>query len=187
MKNTVAVLLFCAMHTLALAGPGHDHGEEAPVSAGVALPRVVMESDLFEAVGVLNGRTLEIFVDHAATNMPVKNATLDLQLNGQKVSLELHAEGEFDAMLPESALGEQLAVALQVSVGDQSEVLAGTLLLTEHGQAHEGHEGHQEHADHADHEEHGLHGLEYWVMGGLGLLALGLIALFLKRRNKGVK
>lgn len=187
MKNTVAVLLFCAMHTLALAGPGHDHGEEAPVSAGVALPRVVMESDLFEAVGVLNGRTLEIFVDHAATNAPVKNATLDLQLNGQKVPLELHAEGEFDAVLPESALGEQLAVALQVSVGDQSEVLTGTLRLSELGQAHEGHEGHEEHADHADHEEHGLHGMEYWAGGGVALLALGLISLFLKRRNKGVK
>jgi len=184
MKNTVAVLLFCAMHTLALAGPGHDHGEEAPVSAGVALPRIVMESDLFEAVGVLNGRTLEIFVDYAATTAPVKNATLDLQLNGQKVPLELHAEGEFDAVLPESSLGEQLAVALQVSVGDQSEVLAGTLLLAEHGQAHEGHEGHE---DHADHEGHGLHGMEYWVGSGVALLALGLIALFLKRRNKGVK
>jgi hypothetical protein len=179
MKNTVAVLLFCAMHTLALAGPGHDHGEEAPVSAGVALPRVVLESDLFEAVGVLNGRTLEIFVDHAATNVPVKNATLDLQLNGQKVPLELHAEGEFDAVLPESAFSEQVSVALQVSVGDQSEVLTGTLLLP--------HQGHEEHADHADHEEHGLHGMEYWAGGFVALLALGLIALFLKRRNKGLK
>ncbi len=179
MKNTVAVLLFCAMHTLALAGPGHDHGEEAPVSAGVASPRVMMESDLFEAVGVLNGRTLEIFVDHAATNVPVKNATLDLQLNGQKVPLELHAEGEFDAVLPESAFSEQVSVALQVSVGDQSEVLTGTLLLP--------HQGHEEHADHADHEEHGLHGMEYWAGGGVALLALGLIALFLKRRNKGLK
>ena len=185
MKNTVAVLLFCAMHTLALAGPGHDHGEEAPVSAGVALPRVVMESDLFEAVGVLSGRTLEIFVDHAATNAPVKDATLDLQLNGQKVPLELHAEGEFDAVLPESGLGEQLAVALQVSVGDQSEVLTGTLLLADQGHAHEGHE---EHADHAGHEEHGPHGVEYWVVvGAAALLALGLIAFFIKRRNKGVK
>lgn len=179
MKNTVAVLLFCAMHTLALAGPGHDHGEEAPVSAGVALPRVVLESDLFEAVGVLNGRTLEIFVDHAATNVPVKNATLDLQLNGQKVPLELHAEGEFDAVLSESAFSEQVSVALQVSVGDQSEVLTGTLLLP--------HQGHEEHADHTDHEEHGLHGMEYWAGGGVALLALGLIALFLKRRNKGLK
>ena len=184
MKNTVAVLLFCAMHTLALAGPGHDHGEEAPVSAGVALPRVVMESDLFEAVGVLNGRTLEIFVDHAATNAPATNATLDLQLNGQKVPLELHAEGEFDAVLPESAFNEQVSVALRVSVGDQSEVLTGTLRLSEHGQAHEGRE---EHADHADHEEHGLHGMEYWAGGSVALLALGLIALFLKRRNKGAK
>lgn len=184
MKNTVAVLLFCAMHTLALAGPGHDHGEEVPVSTGVALPRVVMESDLFEAVGVLSGRTLEIFVDHAATNAPVKDATLDLQLNGQKVPLELHAEGEFDAVLPESAFNKQVSVALEVRVGDQSEVLTGTLRLSELGQAHEGHE---EHADHADHEEHGPHGMEYWAGGGVALLALGLIALFLKRRNKGVK
>lgn len=185
MKKPVTVLLLCAMHTLALAGPGHDHGDEAPVAAGAVLPRVVMESDLFEAVGVLNGRTLEIFVDHAATNAPVKNATLDLQLNGQKVPLELHAEGEFDAVLPESALGEQVSVALQVSTGDQSEVLTGTLLLSENGHAHEGHE---EHADHADHEEHGPHGVEYWAVGGaVALLALGLIAFFIKRRNKGVK
>ncbi|BET24586.1 hypothetical protein EV673_1542 [Limnobacter thiooxidans] len=185
MKKPVTVLLLCAMHTLALAGPGHDHGDEASVAAGAVLPRVVMESDLFEAVGVLNGRTLEIFVDHAATNAPVQNATLDLQLNGQKVPLELHAEGEFDAVLPESGLGEQLAVALQVSVGDQSEVLTGTLLLADQGHAHEGHE---EHADHAGHEEHGPHGVEYWVVvGAAALLALGLIAFFIKRRNKGVK
>ena len=42
-------ILFSA---IAYAGPGHDHGDEAPVAAGEASPRVVMESELFEAVGV---------------------------------------------------------------------------------------------------------------------------------------
>lgn len=188
MKKPVTVLLLCAMHTLALAGPGHDHGDEAPVAAVEVLPRVVMESDLFEAVGLLNGRTLEIYVDHAATNAPVQNATLALQLNGQKVPLELHAEGEFDAVLPESALGEQISVALQVSTGDQTEVLTGTLLLSENGHAHEEHAEHEEQADHAGHEEHGPHGVEFWAVGGGAvLLALGLITFFIKRRNKGLK
>ena len=158
----------------ALAGPGHDHGDEASVAAGAVLPRVVMESDLFEAVGVLNGRTLEIFVDHAATNAPVQNAQPALLINGEQVPLELHAEGEFDAIVPESMVGQNLALAMRVTAGGQSDVLSGELILTD------------EHHDHAE-DEHN-HWLEYLAIGGFALLAFGLIAVFMKRRHgKGAK
>ncbi|MGV3468218.1 MAG: hypothetical protein ACO1OH_03905, partial [Limnobacter sp.] len=57
---SAAVLAGSLLFTTAYAGPGHDHGDEAPVAVGEASPRVVMESELFEAVGILKGRMLEI-------------------------------------------------------------------------------------------------------------------------------
>lgn len=175
MKKTFLSLFLLACSMFAVAGPGHDHGDEPPAMAGEASPRVVMESDLFEAVGILKGRTLEIFIDHAATNVPVKDAEPELELNGDRVPLELHAEGEFDAVLPDSMGDTTVAVALTIVAGDSTDILAGELVL---GETH----GDDEHADH----EHG-HFLEYLALGAFALLALGLIAIFKKRRrNKGV-
>lgn len=178
MKNNLALLTFLLMSTFAWAGPGHDHGEEAPAAVGEASPRVAMEADLFEAVAILKGRTLEIFIDHAATNAPVQNAEPVLLLNGEQVPLELHAEGEFDAVVPDSMVGKNLTLAMRVTTGDQSDSLIGELILNEADHEHE--------HDHAE-EEHG-HWQEYLLKGGLALLAFVLLAVFVKRRSgKGVK
>lgn len=182
MKNTLALFTFLLMNTFAVAGPGHDHGEEAPAAVVESSPRVAMEADLFEAVAILKGRTLEIFIDHAATNAPVQNAEPVLLLNGEQVPLELHAEGEFDAVIPDSMVGKNLALAMQVTAGDQSDSLNGELILNEADYEDE----HDHDHDHAG-EEHG-HLLEYLVISGFALLALVLIVVFVKRRNgKGVK
>jgi hypothetical protein len=174
MKNILALLTFLLINTLAWSGPGHDHGEESPSAVGEASPRVAMEADLFEAVAILKGQTLEIFIDHAATNAPVQNAQPALLLNGEQVPLELHAEGEFDAIVPESMVGQNLSLAMRVTAGEQSDVLSGELILTD------------EHHDHAE-EEH-EHLLESLAIGGFGLLAIGLITVLMKRRQvRGAK
>ena len=67
MKKILFAMYLIAFSALAVASPGHDHGDEAPLVESEASPRVVMESDLFEAVAILKGQTFEIFVDHAAT------------------------------------------------------------------------------------------------------------------------
>lgn len=172
MKKILFAMYLIAFGALVAASPGHDHGDEAPAVESEASPRVVMESDLFEAVAILKGQTFEIFVDHAATNAPVENAELAILLNGETVPLELHNVGEFDAVLPDSMVGKNVDVALRVTVGDQSDVLTGQLLLDEHRHNH-------------DAEEHG-HLLEYLAIAGAALIALVLIALFFKRRSKGV-
>lgn len=174
MKNILALLIFLLINTLAWSGPGHDHGEESPSAVGEASPRVAMEGDLFEAVAILKGQTLEIFIDHAATNASVQNAQPALLLNGEQVPLEPHAEGEFDAIVPESMVGQNLTLAMRVTAGEQSDVLSGELILSD------------EHHDHSE-DEHS-HWLEYLAIGGFALLVFGLIAVFVKRRRvKGAK
>jgi hypothetical protein len=173
MKNTLFAIYLATCGTLAMAGPGHDHGTEHEATQAInspASPRLIMEADFFEAVAVLKGQTLEIFVDHAATNTPVENAELAILINGETVPLELHDVGEFDAVVPESMTGKNLDVAMRAIVGDQSEVLTGRLELDDHPHDH--------------HEEEHSHLLEYLATGGAALLALGFIALFLKRRSR---
>ena len=161
--------------TTAYAGPGHDHGDEAPVAVGEASPRVVMESELFEAVGILKGRMLEIYIDHAATNAPVQNAKLELELNGQQVPVELHSEGEFDAQLPEGIEEDTVAVSMTVSAGDNIDLLAGDLIV-----------GHHDDLDSVEEVQSRLSTIVLYGIGGLLILAVFVIG-YVRLKSKGDK
>lgn len=163
------------LSTTAYAGQGHDHGDEAPVAAGEASPRVVMESELFEAVGILKGRMLEIYVDHAATNAPVQKAKFELELNGQQVPVELHSEGEFDAQLPEGIEEGTVAVSMTVSVGEDIDLLAGDLIV-----------GHHDDLDSVEEVQSRLSKVALYGMGGLFILAL-LVIGYVRLKSKGDK
>lgn len=67
-----------------MAGDGHDHGEAAPTATGPALPRFAAVSDLFELVGVLNGKQITLYLDRAADNSPVTEAQIELEIGGKK-------------------------------------------------------------------------------------------------------
>jgi len=168
----VSSILFSAT---AYAGPGHDHGDQAAVAVGEASPRVVMESELFEAVGILKGRMLEIYVDHAATNAPVQNATLELELNGQQVPVELHSEGEFDAQLPEGIEEGTVAVSMTVSVGEDIDLLAGDLIV-----------GHHDDLDSVEEVQSRFSKVGLYGVGGLFILAL-LVIGYVRLKSKGDK
>lgn len=181
LRNWLQTFAICvAMSSIAIpftshAGPGHDHGDEAPVSVGEASPRIALRSELFEAVGILKGNTLEIYVDHAQSNAPVENAALELELNGAKVPLELHASGEFDAVLPasitQSHSDSPISVALKITAGEQEGLLTGQLVMP--------------HADeHAAGEDSHSHGSSFLKYGYIGLLALVLAALGMRWNKK---
>ena len=88
----------------ALAHEGHD---DAPAAAnGPSQPRFTATSDLFELVGVVNGKQLTLYLDHAPTNAPVKDATLE-------------------QALPEGTS----PVTATVTAGNDSDLLAGELDL----------------------------------------------------------
>lgn len=173
MKKTFTTLFLIAVSTWVLAGPGHDHGpEETGQAQGEASPRVVMQSDLFEAVGVVKDHTLQLFVDHTNSNAPVENATLDLELNGSKATVEQRADGEFHTQLPDAISEENVTVALTITAGDNIDILAGDLNL-----AHT----HEEEPS----KQHG-HFSTTLLFSAAIIVLIALITWFAKRRsNKG--
>jgi hypothetical protein len=130
-----------ALTVLALAGPlatskaladaGHDHGAAAPTASIQGLPRFAATSDLFELVGVLNGKQLTLYLDRSADNTPVKGAQIELELGGGKVETKLRAEGEFEAILAQPLKPGTIAVTATVVADQETDLLAGEFVVPE--------------------------------------------------------
>ena len=150
----------------AQAGPGgdegHAHGNEPAQAAGSTQPRFAATSELFELVGVLNGRQLTVWLDHSADNAPVKDARIELEIGGQKVALTARADGEFEAALAQALPVGVSSVTATITTPKDSDLLAGEIDLHE--------------APHSDDKPHAHSRLELaaWALGGLA--AAGLLA-----------
>ena len=126
-KSLCLAMMLGMASLMALAGEGHDHGEAPTAASGSALPRFAASSDLFELVGVLNGKKLLLCLDRAEDNSPVKDARLELEIGGAKVAVKRVGEGEFEAELAALPPQGPLTVTATVIAGNDADLLAGEL------------------------------------------------------------
>ncbi len=136
--GTIAVTASLLGAGAALAGEGHDHdhGPASPAAAGPALPRFAATSELFELVGVLNGRQLTLYLDRAADNAPVTEAQIELELAGTPLQVERHGD-VFEARLAAEPAPGVLPVTATVRAGADVDLLAAELDLHEAAPADE--------------------------------------------------
>lgn len=127
--RTVAVLLL-VLAVPAFAGEGHDHGEAPAAASGPALPRFAAHSELFEAVGVLNGKELSILIDRFDSNAPVLGAKVDIESGSLKSPAAFRAD-HGDYSVPGDTFNQPgtYAITLTVMAGDQTDLLAAELVV----------------------------------------------------------
>ena len=136
MKSIIALVasLSLASAPIAWAGPGHDHGDEPAAAAGSTSPRVTAHSELFEVVGIVDGRTLTIYLDRYSDNAPVNGAKIEVEAGSAKGMAVEQPDGTYtfsaDLLLKEGSL----PVTLAVSAGKDTDLLAGDLVIG-HAQA----------------------------------------------------
>lgn len=139
LKTLLARLLACAalaLATQAQAGPGHDHGDAATAPSGTALPRFAASSELFELVGVLEGRQITLYLDRAPDNAPVSGAQIELEIAGAKFKAEAKGDTYLVALAEEPKPGV-LPITATVTAGSDIDLLAGELDLHEDAHAHD--------------------------------------------------
>lgn len=112
------------------ASDGHAHDAAPAALSGPALPRFSAQSDLFEAVGVLTGAELSIFVDRYASNEPVLAAKVELESGSFKAVAAFHADhGDYSAPAEPFKKPGTYPVTLTITAGDQTDLLVGELVV----------------------------------------------------------
>ena len=113
----------------AMAHSGHDHGTPPPAAVTTSNPRVAVQSDAYELVGILRGERLGLYLDRFGTNEPVTDARITVTVEGQDVGAEKAPDGTY-AVTSANFAGEgplELVFAVSAPAGD--DLLIGTLLL----------------------------------------------------------
>lgn len=92
----VATLATIAFTCQANAGPGHDHGESVPATAGPASPRLIAVSETYELVGILQDGRLVIYLDRTVDTSPVMQARIEMMIGGETLTPELQPDGTYE-------------------------------------------------------------------------------------------
>lgn len=122
MRTRLASLLGCSLlcgSLSAWAGAGHDHGHDhdtTPPATQAAQPRLALSSSQFELVIVQQADGLQLYLDDFASNAPIPNAQIELELNGENLSVETLSTGNYYAHLPQPLVtGEYIIMATVIS------------------------------------------------------------------------
>jgi hypothetical protein len=92
-----------------------------------ALPRFSASSELFELVGVVDGRRVTVYLDRYEDNAPIQGAKLVLQVGAAKVALAEHAAGEFEGELAAAPPPGLTPVTATIVAGSDTDLLAADL------------------------------------------------------------
>jgi hypothetical protein len=127
--SKLLIALFLTIASATYAGPGH--GEEKPTTAQTqSLPRFYAESDLYEAVGVINGKEITLYLDRYSSNELVKGAKVEIELEGSKISSEPHGDGEYLFRLKNKIKDQPTAITITINDDDVTDILAATIDLS---------------------------------------------------------
>ncbi len=141
--SKILLLLLVCFTVPATAGPGpagHSH-EVAATTTGTAAPRFAITTDLFEVVGILAGKELAVFVDRFATNVPVVDASVELESGSFKAKGVLHKDlGDFVFPADVFAKPGSYPLVLTITTGDDVDIIAANLLVPD-PHAGDGHDG----------------------------------------------
>ena len=130
LASKLLIALSLTIASAAHAGPGHGHGEEKPTTAQTqSLPRFYAESDLYEAVGVINGKEITLYLDRYSSNELVKGAKVEIELEGSKISSEPHGDGEYLFRLKNKIKDQPTAITITIN-DDVTDILAATIDLS---------------------------------------------------------
>ena len=155
----------------AWAGEGHDHGDAPAAATGTAAPRLTSHSDLFELVGMVEGNEMKIYLDRFATNEPVTDAKIEVEIGNIKGIAAAQADGSYIFKNDVFTKPGDLSVSFTVIAGKDADLLAGDLKID--GPVN----------DHA-HDENAKPWLRWAAYAGGALLLAAIVFVAMRRRRR---
>lgn len=161
------VLILVGFSTIAVAGPGHDGGHDhsgrANATTGPTHPRVIMVSEIYEMVGILDDGRLTIYLDRLVDTSPVVNARIELTVDGDTKLAEPQPDGTYVLVNPNLEKPGEKEIVASIVDGKQNDLLVGKL-----SDPHVGHD----HGDPSHQPASGKHTDNVGEMAGAGKKSL---------------
>jgi multidrug efflux pump subunit AcrA (membrane-fusion protein) len=121
----LAGLVFTA--AAALPHEGHDHGPAPAPLPAATKPRVAVQTEAFELVGIAANGQLSLFLDTFATNEPVTDADIEILTGAESVKAEPRPDGSYRATLPAIAAPGRHPLVFSIRHASGEDLLEGTL------------------------------------------------------------
>ena len=133
LRRLAAVLVGIALlSTAVVAHEGHGHGAPAAAPASPANPRVALTSDIYEAVGIVRGERLTLYLDRFGTNEPIADAKVTATFGAEgEIAAAPGPDGTYAVSSPKLDGHGPLEVVLSVTGSAGDDLLIGTLNLPE--------------------------------------------------------
>ena len=109
---------------------GHTHAAPVPVGpapVATASPRVSTETDLFELVGVLDGKVLTIYLDQFGTNAPVPQAQIEVESGAWKAVATEVSPAVYAVPVELLTQPGKHPLTITVQAGDRADLMNATL------------------------------------------------------------
>lgn len=131
-RTALATAIFTAVSFSALGHGGEDHGGEAvPVMSASMAPRTTAQTDEFELVAVLVGKTLTLTLDRFATNEPVVDAQIEVESGSTlKAVAKQVSPGMYAVQSELFATPGKYPLTISVQAGESVDLLTATLDLS---------------------------------------------------------
>lgn len=183
-RPAMAALL--ALTCLGAVGPawahgGEDHGDEAatPATLPGVLPRAVTRTDEVEFVAVLEPGRLRVYLDQAATNVPLAGARVEVEGLGATAVAAESEPGVYDLKLAQAPKPGHHPLTVSVQSGDTEDLLTAELDVPEAPAAAD-----HDHSDHDHPEAASAWTTALWVLAGAVFGALAATALRALNRRR---
>jgi len=126
---TLAALLAFIPAAYAHGGEEHDHDAAPAASTTQGVPRITLQSDLYEVVGTLHDLRLTLHVDRTEENEPVTDAKVTVTLADVPVTATPVPGGTYVAASSRLAEPGTIDVVVSISAPGGDDLLIGTLAI----------------------------------------------------------
>ena len=128
-----ALFLAFAATAPSTAHEGHDLATVEAGGASRSQPRLVVDSESYELVAVLEGQGLTIYLDRFGDNSPVTDAKVAVTVNEETVAAETEADGTYSLISPQFVRGGLFELVFDIKAPETDDLLIGKLLLPNGG------------------------------------------------------
>ena len=110
-----------------LAHEGEDHGAPTVSPSSTVAPRTQTSSDDFELVAVLKDDKLVVYLDRYATNEPVENADIELDVGAVKIKPKVLPKGIYEFAAETFIAPGKYSLVFTIVAGETTDLLDAVL------------------------------------------------------------